>query len=428
MDSCDYEIKDFPNQVYSTIDTPVLTIHGFRFQCQIEITSDKLLVVTFHPLMSTFEFDLTFSVKDKDGSIMESIDQHICVEIDISDQFELKTQNPIEDSWLNQDNGLNVQFTLIPTEADYSAQFEYIFEVLYSQLEGEEGLDEMAIQWLLGVAERTFLNEPTLIRFNSPVVIVGDLHGNFYDLIQIFKKEGRPETKKYLFLGDYVDRGYNSFSTILLLLALKIQYPSQIFLIRGNHENDAISSKYGFREEISSLFNVELYDKFLPVFDAMPLAALINQNIFCVHGGISPKIQNLNDISEIQRPICPVEGDPAFDLLWTDPSNQVEEYGPSPRGSSFIFGKKPAQEFLERNHLKLILRAHEMVPNGFLYNFGEDFPLITIFSASNYSGEGNNSGYAVLDENGNLELKNNDIMDKSTIDEFKSMNLNEYLQ
>lgn len=427
MDKTSYTIPDFSDKITSIIKTPELIIHGYRFYCEIEITSEKNLHFFFHPLIRSFDFTLTINVKNaSDGSIGDSTSDHISVDLDLSNTFELATEKTIEDNWLDS-NQLIIEFQIEPDEVDYSPQLDFIFEILYGQIEGEEGLDETAIQWILAVSERILLSEPSVIKTNSPCVIIGDIHGQFYDIFRIFKAEGAPEDKKYIFLGDYVDRGYSSLNCILLLLALKIKNPKQCIIIRGNHEAENISSRYGFRDEVLIKFGATLYNDFIPVFNALPFAVLINEKIFCVHGGLSPSITKIEEVENIKRPLDPVEGQGAYDLIWSDPSTEVEEYGPNPRGSSFLFGKAPTERFLKENNLTLIIRAHQMMMDGYSYNFGEDFGLLTIFSASHYTTDNNKGGYAVIDEKGDIRLENYSALTEKQIEEFKEYNLSDYL-
>ncbi|OHS92735.1 Ser/Thr protein phosphatase [Tritrichomonas foetus] len=430
--SYEHQIADFHNQIGATLQIPQIIIHGYRFSCDVEINSDKTLHFYFHPLIRSFEFDLTINVKNlNDNSIADSVEEHVNIEIDLSDATELQTSTPVDDSWL-KDDLLTIEFLISPTETDYSPQLEYIFEVLLGQLKGDESLDETAIQWMLGVSERIFLNEPTVVRTKGPAVITGDLHGQMYDMFRIFKTAGNPDEKKYIFLGDYVDRGYDSLDTFLVLLAYKIKNPNNFIMIRGNHECEEVSSRYGFRDEILLKYSASLYNDFIPVFNSLPIGVLIedssNNQILCVHGGLSPNISTLKEIEDIKRPFAPVDGEPSFDLLWTDPSEEVEDFGPSPRGSSFIFGVKPTKKFLEENNLKLIVRAHQMMPEGYGYNLGEESGILTVFSASDYSNGKNKGGFMIIDENAQIHLNNYSPLDKNELEEFQSFNLAEWLE
>jgi hypothetical protein len=142
------------------------------------------------------------------------------------------------------------------------------------------------IQWICASAADIFLSEKPLLKLSTPLIIVGDLHGKYYDLIHIFVTHGFPDSTTYLFLGDYVDRGKDSIDVILLLFALKIRFPKKIYLIRGNHEVDTTAKRYGFFAECQAK-DVD-FGQFIAPFDSLPLAAIINRSIFCVHGAISP--------------------------------------------------------------------------------------------------------------------------------------------
>lgn len=145
---------------------------------------------------------------------------------------------------------------------------------------------------------------PRCVMLNGPMVIVGDLHGNFHDLIRIFKLCGSPENTKYLFLGDYVDRGQYSTETILYLLLLFTEYPLNITLLRGNHELSDVNAKYGFKDEIISTYGDEsLWKAINNVFEYMPIAAVIDKRTFCVHGGIASGFTSITQINHIPRPL-----------------------------------------------------------------------------------------------------------------------------
>ena len=146
-------------------------------------------------------------------------------------------------------------------------------------------------------------------RMRYHILIVGDIHGQFYDLLRIFEYGGYPGESNYLFLGDYVDRGKNSLETICLLLAFKVKYKENFFLLRGNHEAENINRVYGFYDECKKRYNVKLWKLFCDTFNCLPVAALIDEKILCMHGGISPQLQDLDQINKINRPTeIPEEG------------------------------------------------------------------------------------------------------------------------
>ncbi|KII68121.1 Serine/threonine-protein phosphatase PP1-gamma catalytic subunit [Thelohanellus kitauei] len=235
-----------------------------------------------------------------------------------------------------------------------------------------------------------FLNEPTLLELEAPIKICGDIHGQYKDLLNIFKLGGLPPKSSYLFLGDYVDRGSRSLETICLLFALKIEYPNKIYLLRGNHECAKITKWYGFYDECKRRYNIKLWKHFCDVFDCLPIAAIINERIFCCHGGLSPQLTSFSDITRISRPTGVPSSGLLCDLLWSDPNRQISEWKPSDRGISFIFGNDILEEFLDKNNLDLVCRAHQVVEDG--YEFFGSKRLVTLFSAPQYCGEFDNKG------------------------------------
>ena len=198
------------------------------------------------------------------------------------------------------------------------------------------------------------------------------------------------EGSNYLFLGDYVDRGKQSIETICLLLAYKIKYPENFFLLRGNHESSSINKIYGFYDECKRRFNVKLWKVFIECFSCLPVAALIDDKILCMHGGLSPDLKNLDQIRNIARPVDVPDQGLLCDLLWADPDNDIGGWGDNDRGVSYTFGADMVTEFLKKHDLDLICRAHQVVEDG--YEFFAKRQLVTIFSAPNYCGEFDNAG------------------------------------
>lgn len=234
-----------------------------------------------------------------------------------------------------------------------------------------------------------FANEPVFLKLSAPLVVAGDTHGQFEDLLRVFEMGKYPPESRYLFLGDYVDRGRNSIETICLLFALKIKYPKNMFLLRGNHEDASLNRVYGFYDECKRKYNVKLWKTFVDVFNWMPVAALIDNKILCMHGGLSPELHHVSQIDYIERP-CKIPDDGLMcDLLWSDPEKNSIGWGPNERGISYVFGEDVVKTFLEKNHLDLICRAHQVVEDG--YEFFANRGLITIFSAPNYDNAFTNS-------------------------------------
>eukprot|EP00271_Cylindrocystis_brebissonii_P001162 TRINITY_DN11466_c0_g1_i1.p1 TRINITY_DN11466_c0_g1~~TRINITY_DN11466_c0_g1_i1.p1 ORF type:complete len:942 (+),score=168.46 TRINITY_DN11466_c0_g1_i1:136-2961(+) len=265
-------------------------------------------------------------------------------------------------------------------------------------------LDAQEISELCEGAEAHFKNEPSVLQIRAPVKIFGDLHGQFGDLMRLFDEYGSPSTAgdityiDYLFLGDYVDRGQHSLETIVLLLALKMENPRNLHLIRGNHEAADINALFGFRieciERMGEAAGIWVWQRINQLFNWLPLAALIEKKIICMHGGIGRSIHHVDQIEALQRPITMEAGSMVLmDLLWSDPTenDSVEGLRPNARGPGLVtFGPDRVMEFCKNNDLQLIVRAHECVMDGF-ERFASGH-LITLFSATNYCGTANNAG------------------------------------
>ena len=265
-------------------------------------------------------------------------------------------------------------------------------------------LKEEEIKFLIDKSLSLIKEEKMLIELEAPLRVCGDIHGQYYDLLRIFEHCGYPGEYNFLFLGDYVDRGKQSLETICLLLAYKIKFPNKVHLLRGNHESSVTNRIYGFYDECKRRYNVRLWRNFTELFNYLPVAALIDDKILCMHGGLSPDLRNLNSISEITRPTDIPDSGLLCDLLWSDPDKETLEFDENDRGVSWVFGEKIVNEFNRKNDLDLIIRAHQVVDDG--YEFFANRQLITIFSAPNYCGEFDNSaGIMIIDEALTCSLK-----------------------
>ncbi|KAF7148059.1 hypothetical protein RHSIM_Rhsim03G0137100 [Rhododendron simsii] len=257
---------------------------------------------------------------------------------------------------------------------------------------------ESEIKQLCVASRDIFMQQPNLLELRAPIKICGDIHGQYSDLLRLFEYGGFPPQANYLFLGDYVDRGKQSLETICLLLAFKIRYPENFFLLRGNHECASINRIYGFFDECKRRFNVKIWKSFTDCFNCLPVAALIDDKILCMHGGLSPDLTSLDQIRTLPRPIAVPDTGLLCDLLWSDPSRDVKGWGMNDRGVSFTFGPDRVSEFLTKHDLDLVCRAHQVVEDG--YEFFAERQLVTIFSAPNYCGEFDNAGaMMIVDEN-----------------------------
>ena len=251
-------------------------------------------------------------------------------------------------------------------------------------------MSENEIRSLCCKSREIFLSQPILLELEAPLKICGDIHGQYNDLLRLFEYGGFPPEANYLFLGDYVDRGKQSLETICLLLAYKVKYPENFFLLRGNHECASINRIYGFYDECKRRFSIKLWKTFTDCFNCLPIAALIDEKIFCCHGGLSPDLQNMEQIRRIMRPTDVPDTGLLCDLLWSDPDKDVQGWGENDRGVSFTFGPDVVAKFLNRHDLDLICRAHQVVEDG--YEFFAKRQLVTLFSAPNYCGEFDNAG------------------------------------
>ncbi|ORY50751.1 putative serine/threonine protein phosphatase [Rhizoclosmatium globosum] len=259
-------------------------------------------------------------------------------------------------------------------------------------------LPQSEVTWLCMTSKEIFMSQPCLLELEAPIQICGDIHGQYYDLLRLFEYGGFPPNANYLFLGDYVDRGKHSLETICLLLAYKIKYPENFFILRGNHECASVNRVYGFYDECKRRYNVKMWKTFADCFNCLPAAAIVDEKIFCMHGGLSPDLQSMEQVRRILRPTDIADTGLLCDLLWSDPSHQVNGWGESDRGVGFLFGADVVEKFLEKHDLDLVCRAHQVVEDG--YEFFAKRQLVTVFSAPNYCGEFDNAGAMMtVDEN-----------------------------
>lgn len=273
--------------------------------------------------------------------------------------------------------------------------------------------------------------QPIVLKVRAPIKIFGDVHGQYTDLMRFFDLWGCPydgngndgdiESFDYLFLGDYCDRGSHSLETLCLLFALKVRYPDQVHLIRGNHEDKWINNGFGFSDECINRLGEDpvdedsVFSRVNRVFDWLPLAAVIDDKILCLHGGIGSSLNYVEDIDTLERPLEVIhevstsEQQLVVDILWSDPTDSDSELGIQPNtirdpggtGNIVKFGPDRVEKFLKANNLSLIIRAHECVMDGFERFAGGQ--LITVFSATDYCGRHKNAG-AVLIMKKNFEL------------------------
>lgn len=259
-------------------------------------------------------------------------------------------------------------------------------------------LPENEIKIICEKAKEILAEESNVQSVKCPVTVCGDIHGQFHDLMELFKIGGYIPDINYLFMGDYVDRGYYSVECVTLLVCLKVRFKDRITITRGNHESRQITQVYGFYDECMRKYgSANVWQMFTDLFDYLPLTALVENQIFCLHGGLSPSIDTLDHIRQIDRvKEVPHEG-AMCDLLWSDPDDR-QGWSVSPRGAGYTFGQDISEHFNHTNNLTLISRAHQLVMDG--YNWSHDRNVVTIFSAPNYCYRcGNQASILEIDEN-----------------------------
>ncbi|CAK7243669.1 MAG: 3',5'-cyclic-nucleotide phosphodiesterase (PDEase) (3':5'-CNP) [Sporothrix thermara] len=280
----------------------------------------------------------------------------------------------------------------------------------------EGRLTEEQVLFILRKGTELLRAEPNLLEMDAPITVCGDVHGQYYDLMKLFEVGGDPAETRYLFLGDYVDRGYFSIECVLYLWALKIHYPTTLWLLRGNHECRHLTDYFTFKLECRHKYSETIYDACMESFCSLPLAAVMNKQFLCIHGGLSPELHTLDDLKKVDRFREPPTQGLMCDILWADP---LEDFGQEKtsdyflhnhvRGCSYFFSYQAACAFLEKNNLLSIIRAHEAQDAGYrMYRKTRTtgFPsVMTIFSAPNYLDLYNNKAAVLKYENNVMNIR-----------------------
>jgi len=280
----------------------------------------------------------------------------------------------------------------------------------------EGRLTEEQALWILKTCTELLRAEPNLLEMDAPITVCGDVHGQYYDLMKLFEVGGDPSETRYLFLGDYVDRGYFSIECVLYLWCLKIHYPKTLWLLRGNHECRHLTDYFTFKLECKHKYSEAIYEACMESFCCLPLAAVMNKQFLCIHGGLSPELHTLDDLRSIDRFREPPTQGLMCDILWADP---LEDFGQEKtsdyflhnhvRGCSYFFSYPAACAFLEKNNLLSVIRAHEAQDAGYrMYRKTRTtgFPsVMTIFSAPNYLDVYNNKAAVLKYENNVMNIR-----------------------
>ncbi|KAI0644098.1 Metallo-dependent phosphatase [Trametes meyenii] len=314
-------------------------------------------------------------------------------------------------------------YVLDPHTGRHRPNVEYLRQHFFH----EGRISHQQALFILDQATDLMSREANLLQVPSPVTVCGDIHGQYYDLMKVFEVGGSFEENNYLFLGDYVDRGCFGIECLLYLYALKLCYPNRLFLLRGNHECRHLTEYFTFKRECVHKYGQEIYDACIKSFQALPVTALVDGKFFCVHGGISPELDTLQDLQRMNRFEEPASKGLLCDLLWADPipnfGHETEPTYENPhglhpgvpfidnhtRGCSYYFTYEAACKFLERNQLLGIFRGHEAQDAGYTMHRKtptKKFPsVITIFSAPNYLDVYHNRGAVIKYKNRNITIR-----------------------
>lgn len=267
-------------------------------------------------------------------------------------------------------------------------------------------IPEADVEELCSKVIELLIQEANIQQVDAPVTICGDIHGQLHDLLTLFETGGQCPQTQYLFLGDFVDRGFYSLECFLLLVALKVRYPDRITLLRGNHESRQITTVYGFYDEcVRKYGSVNVWRYCCEVFDYLSLGAVVGGKggVFCIHGGLSPDIETIDQIRILDRKQEVPHDGGMCDLLWSDPDD-VPTWAVSPRGAGYLFGENEVKQFAQVNDISLIARAHQLVMEGYKEMF--DSMLSTVWSAPNYCYRcGNIASILTIDDDLNREYK-----------------------
>ena len=261
--------------------------------------------------------------------------------------------------------------------------------------------DESTMVDLLHTAIEDFKKNTSIVKVVGPVIVIGDLHGNIHDFLRIINDVPDSLSKTFVFLGDYVDRGNFQTELATLLISLAVQYPLNFILLRGNHEFMEINQKGRncFYNEVTSIYSEKVYTLFNEVFSYLPLAAIVNDNILCLHGGIGPSFKKLDQLKEIELPYSSYENDKFVqDIVWSDPAYDSHGFDTSPRGVGHLFGMFVLNNFLKENNLKYLVRGHESIESGIQCD--EARKVFTVFSSSGYKNNRGSGGYLTIGNDG----------------------------
>lgn len=272
-------------------------------------------------------------------------------------------------------------------------------DIVKAHLLNEGRLSVKQVEKILNDGDTSLRSEPNVLEINTKCYIFGDIHGQFYDLVSLLNLFDL-KTQTLLFLGDYVDRGQFSVETYLYLMLLKAHYPKNLYILRGNHESEKMTSYFTFKAECLSKYNISVYDRFVRSFKMLPIAAVVQGKAFCAHGGISPHIKHVSEINTIDRFREIVYSGLFCDVFWSDPHEHYDlgmgaswEYNDR-RRCSVKFTYENVKRFLDNNNLSMVIRAHEVQETGcrLMKSYRGHPSVVTVFSAPSYCDAYQNDG------------------------------------
>jgi len=318
--------------------------------------------------------------------------------------FEEAIKTEEEDSEPVDPSSIEVEVTYDGVHLPSPITKEFVVDLI-ADLKKQKKLHMKYVVSILLQMKKLLASLDTLVHIDVPegthFNVCGDVHGQFYDLCNIFELKGLPsESNPFLFNGDFVDRGSFSVEVILTLFSLKLLYPKHMHLHRGNHESITMNRMYGFEGEVVHKYSKKVFDMFTDVFNHLPLSAVLNNKVIILHGGLFSKPGvTLEDIRKVNRVRQPPDEGLMCEMLWSDPQ-PFPGLAPNKRGVGVAFGPDVTQRFLKDNGLELVIRSHEVKEEGYLVE--HDGKLITIFSAPNYCDSVGNKG-AVITFDSNMK-------------------------
>ena len=255
-------------------------------------------------------------------------------------------------------------------------------DVVKSILNGETDATAEDISRMLNMVKGIYQSKPNVVKIPSNnLIFVGDLHGELDSVLEVQRLFSKYKTHSFIFLGDYGDRGPAQIETVSVVMALALSEPERVLLLRGNHESDEVAQRYGFYTEVMRRQSFKLYNKYLEVFQVLPVAAISPGHIFACHGGIPENVSSVQDIQKCNRMNPNFPDDIILQLAWNDPKDADFKFAANSRGMKVrSFGRLAFDEFTKNLDVKLMVRAHEVFPEGVRTFF--DGRLYSVFSAS----------------------------------------------